>query len=204
VLEAPMIGDFDEDADVDHADIDLLSDAIRSGAQDAVFDLTRDGRVDQADHDYMIRHVLGTRPGDTNLDCSVDERDVVATSPSLGAMDGGGWSDGDFDGNGRVDLMDLSSLQSQLDVRMPVPANGSSPSAAPAAEIHARDRSLSRDAHTDGVRITATRMRAGQRMIEPRVAAVDHALTSGVETGFAASLRSTLRASRGRRLDQTN
>jgi hypothetical protein len=54
-------------------------------------------------------------PGDANNDNRVDRADVALVAQNLGLSGGASWSNGDFDGNRQVDLIDLRMLQSRLD-----------------------------------------------------------------------------------------
>lgn len=54
--------------------------------------------------------------GDANLDGLVDAADVAVFAQSYGALSGGRWEDGDFDGDGAVTLGDLALLASHLPV----------------------------------------------------------------------------------------
>ena len=58
-------------------------------------DLNDDGVVDDEDRSYLIQEILGTNPGDTNLDGAVDFADFLVLSSNFGTA--GGWSEGNFD-----------------------------------------------------------------------------------------------------------
>ena len=113
----PLIGDFDDDNDVDADDVDMLC----AGTDPAVFDLTGDGVVDEDDMVLLVETYLeydtdgdgvtdgtGTFRGDFNTDGSVNGTD-------LSIMNGGfGTSVGFAGGNANCDMTvngtDLSIL----------------------------------------------------------------------------------------------
>jgi hypothetical protein len=70
-------GDFDSSGLVDANDINLLCGQVRSGNGTAQFDLTGDGAVNLADHEFLIEQVLRTSAGDASLDGIFDSRDLV-------------------------------------------------------------------------------------------------------------------------------
>ena len=114
VQQSTPNGDFDDDHDVDVADIDRLAAEIRAGTHDAAFDVSNDGQVNFMDLAQVVTGILGSQLGDTNLDRIVDRHDVAALSASFGRSNAPGWSRGDLDGDGRIDARDLAILQSNL------------------------------------------------------------------------------------------
>jgi hypothetical protein len=105
----PADADIDADGDVDAADIDLMSDAVRTG--DIGLDLNHDGVTDPADRLFMIEWVLGTTAGDSNLDRVFDSGDLVLVFRAgqyEDRIDGNsGWAEGDWDGDGDFTTSDL-------------------------------------------------------------------------------------------------
>ncbi len=104
-------GDFDDNAEVNAMDIDLLFAQIRAGLHDARFDLTGDGLVDDNDRDRMIKQIVSTAYGDANLDRIFNSSDLVEVF-SRGEYEDGtalnsGWEDGDWDGDGDFSTSDL-------------------------------------------------------------------------------------------------
>jgi len=72
-------GDFNNDEQIDIADLDALNDQIRFGNADLDrFDLNEDGLVDLADQQKWIAEAAGTWLGDANLDGEFDSSDLVA------------------------------------------------------------------------------------------------------------------------------
>jgi hypothetical protein len=65
--------------------------------------------------------------GDLNFDGAVDGADLARLVETYGSTSGALWEDGDFDGDGRVELADLRSLQSNF-----VPASAAASPHAPA------------------------------------------------------------------------
>lgn len=105
------LGDFDFDSVVGAADIDLLFEQLRQMDRALRFDLTNDSRVDEADRDRLIREILHTDYGDTNLDGRFDSADLVpvfqAGEYEDAVDDNSTWADGDWDGDGDFTTSDL-------------------------------------------------------------------------------------------------
>ncbi len=108
---ADLPGDFDASGVVDAIDIDLLSQQIESATPDVAFDLTSDGSVDAADRDFLVRDILGTNYGDSNLDGIFNSSDMVAifvVGEYEDGIDGNStWAEGDWDGDSDFDSADL-------------------------------------------------------------------------------------------------
>lgn len=106
-----VAGDFDQDGRLMVSDVDLLSQQIRSGIQDAAFDLTQDGRVDLRDHDSWVKQLRKTYFGDANLDGSFDGADfvnVIQTGQYEDAVEfNSTWATGDWNGDGDFTTSDL-------------------------------------------------------------------------------------------------
>lgn len=104
-----VVGDFDFDTDLDAADIDLLRGAL--GTTEGLFDLDHSGLVDQDDLDLMVEQLLGTRPGDLDLDGRVSAADLAVQLAHLGSITG--WAGGNLNGDTLVDANDFALLQAQ-------------------------------------------------------------------------------------------
>ncbi|MEQ9454489.1 MAG: hypothetical protein RLN76_07840, partial [Phycisphaeraceae bacterium] len=122
LVMAGLTGDFNGDTVIDADDIDQLTAAIRAGSTDLVFDLDGSTVVDSGDLDAMISSVLGTFPGDSNLDQSVDLVDLSALASSFGTNTG--WAGGNFNADTQVDLVDLSLLATNFGSSAAVPEPG--------------------------------------------------------------------------------
>lgn len=103
--------DFDADGDIDDADIDLLSQAIRDGSDDPRYDMNGDQTLGAADLDLYITTIVNTVPGDSNLDGRFTTQDLVQVfqrglyeRADLGTA---GWADGDWNGDGLFNSRDL-------------------------------------------------------------------------------------------------
>lgn len=107
-----LIGDLDRSGSLDTADIDMISDAIREGSVDLLFDRDRNGIVNSDDRTYLIKDSLNTYFGDANLDGVVDFPDFLALSEAFG--DEGGWGNGDFDGDGSIAFPDFLFLSTNF------------------------------------------------------------------------------------------
>ena len=105
-------GDFDGDGDVDADDIDLLLDEVLAGTNDAAFDLTSDGLVDGDDSDEWVQVIKETEYGDSTLDKRIDGADLSLMAAKWLEPTGMGWLDGDFTGDGAVDVFDLAVMAS--------------------------------------------------------------------------------------------
>jgi hypothetical protein len=101
--------DFNGDAVVDVQDVDLLCDGIRSGHVDS--DLNQDGTSDVNDLVFLIRSVLGTNPGDANLDGQFNSTDLVRVFQAGLYEDGiprnSSWATGDWNCDGDFTSSDL-------------------------------------------------------------------------------------------------
>lgn len=107
-LLTSVLGDFDADGLLTAADMDLLSEEVLAKSNQALFDLTEDAIVDEADRRMWVEELVGTQFGDTNLDQKVDFADFVALSSAFNEP--GGWAQGDSDGDGQVAFGDFVAL----------------------------------------------------------------------------------------------
>ncbi len=113
-----MRGDFNMSGNVDTADIDLL--AANDGSSDPKFDLDGNGTAEfkyspsglNSDSDILIREIIATEYGDTDLDGRVSLIDLDTLGQHFGGS--GGWADADFSGDGDVTLIDLDYLGQQF------------------------------------------------------------------------------------------
>lgn len=100
--------DLDADGLCNSADIDALTHAIQNELAPAGYDLSGDGKVDQADRTLWIETLVDTSLGDADLNGAVEFDDFLAVSANFGQS--GQWSNGDFDGDGVVGFADFLLL----------------------------------------------------------------------------------------------
>lgn len=109
-------GDFNFDQIVDSLDIDLHRDAVSNLSTNSLFDLNGDQVVNSTDTSILITIILDTSFGDVNLDQRVDAVDLSVIRKNLGASGSGilPWHQGNIDGDGDIDQVDLASLRFQF------------------------------------------------------------------------------------------
>lgn len=112
-LRSTLLADFNADSAVTAADIDALFAAIRIGTVEPRFDLNEDSKVDRGDVEILVKDILRTRLGDTDLNRRVQFADFLRLSANFGKSEKH-WADGDFDGNGRVDFADFLVLSASF------------------------------------------------------------------------------------------
>ena len=106
-----LLGDVVPDGSIDSVDIDSLYDAIEAGSTEAIYDLNFDGDVTQKDIGVLVRNVLGTTYGDTDLDGDVDIFDITTLIGNFAPISSdSSWGQGDFDGDGDTDITDVIQL----------------------------------------------------------------------------------------------
>ncbi|MEQ9454856.1 MAG: hypothetical protein RLN76_09735 [Phycisphaeraceae bacterium] len=101
-------GDFNHDASLNPADLDLLGQAFNTTDDLDTFDITRDGVINADDALIWIRFYALTETGDANLDQRIDLIDLSNLAANFGNP--GTYAQGDFNLDGVVDLIDLSFL----------------------------------------------------------------------------------------------
>ena len=116
---APQLapGDFNNDNQLDCADVDALVAATLVGNNPPEFDLTGDNAVDKTDLDAWLALAGSTNlvsgaaylPGDSDLNGRVDALDLNEFALNW-RQDATGWCPGDFTADGRVDAFDLNML----------------------------------------------------------------------------------------------
>ncbi len=120
LIAKPPLGDFSGDGVVDATDIDLMHGAV--GGTDPRFDLTGDGNVNSLDVDVMLDMVMQVRPGDVNLNGTVNRADLATIVRNLGYVGAPAWALGDLDGNGRVALNDVMIVHRDANLPASPPA----------------------------------------------------------------------------------
>jgi hypothetical protein len=102
-------GDFDGNGTLDAADIDALSAEVRKGTHSATFDLTSDGKVDQADRTEWVTKLRKTWFGDANLNGEFNSSDFVAVfgTGKYETNQMAGWAEGDWSGDAQFNSSDF-------------------------------------------------------------------------------------------------
>ncbi len=104
-------GDFNGNGKLDAADIDLLSAAVREGSQANLFDLSKDGKLDETDRLIWLGDLKKTILGDSNLDGRWNSTDFVVAFQFGQYQDSisqnSNWSAGDWNGDGDFDSSDI-------------------------------------------------------------------------------------------------
>ncbi len=106
---AMLLGDTDQDFDIDANDIDFLFANFGPSAP-VNLDLDLDGDADQADVDTLVRGILLTEYGDANLSGSVNSSDAAILGGNFGTLVNGTWSMGDFNGDKAINSSDAAIM----------------------------------------------------------------------------------------------
>ena len=101
-------GDLTGDRVVNGSDIDVLFAAIRDASSVGYFDVDNNMTVDGLDVAFLIQNILGTLPGDANLDGVVDGSDFNRWHDHLFTTCNATWGTGDINGDGAVDVSDFN------------------------------------------------------------------------------------------------
>ena len=111
ITSAKTVGDFDLSGALDVADIDRLSDQIRTDPSDRSFDLNNDAVLNHEDYTTWVHDRANTYFGDANLDGEFNSGDLTAVFKAAKyELDGeAGWAEGDWTGDGRFDTADLTA-----------------------------------------------------------------------------------------------
>jgi hypothetical protein len=104
-------GDFEPDGDLDAADIDALTAAVRAGNNPPTYDVTADNLVNDADRSKWVNELKKTYFGDSDLNGVFDSSDFVlvftAGQYEDAAAGNSTWATGDWDGNAEFDSGDF-------------------------------------------------------------------------------------------------
>jgi hypothetical protein len=104
-------GDFNGNGILDAADIDLLSEQVRAGSNDPLYDLNADTLVNDLDRKVWVHDLKGTFFGDTDLDGAFNSADLVQVLASGQYEDtidlNSTWLTRDWDGDGDFTCGDL-------------------------------------------------------------------------------------------------
>ena len=98
---AGLVGDYDQNGQLDSADLDLQAAAMTSGTNPPEFDLNGDGVVNFDDRVMWVSELKGTWIGDANLDGEFNSDDfvLVFTAGKYETGQVAGWSEGDWQGD---------------------------------------------------------------------------------------------------------
>ena len=110
-LAPELEGNVDFDDGLDTNDIDLIF--ANEGSKDVIYDLDSDGETGHQDVDILVKNLMGSRYGDTDLDQDVDVVDFNHFVSGFNPLGTGGdlsWSKGNFDGDGDIDVRDFNVL----------------------------------------------------------------------------------------------
>ena len=94
-----LVGDFNNNQELDVGDLDLLAAAIAGGENPAEYDLNGDGIVDaDGDQIYWLHDLKSTWVGDVDLDGLFDSTDFVAVfvEGKYETGEAAGWAEGDW------------------------------------------------------------------------------------------------------------
>ena len=107
----PQMGDLNADGILNHLDIDLLRDAVIDGTGRSKFNVDGiGGQVpDAADFAYLLTKLMGTVPGDGDLDGIVNFADFVLLTNHFGGGDTG-WIEGNYNLDRGTDFEDFVVL----------------------------------------------------------------------------------------------
>lgn len=104
-------GDFNDDNQIDGADLDRLCQAIRTSSTDRIFDLSGDDKITQDDLTIMVRDIMDTGYGDANLDGIFNSGDLIEIFQAGEYQDtiigNSVWATGDWNCDGEFDSSDL-------------------------------------------------------------------------------------------------
>jgi len=103
------LGDVNCDGSIDDLDIDLVFANVGPDGY-LECDLDGNGHVDADDVAFLVRDILGTEFGDTNLDGRIDAADMMTMQAFFGHIDAG-WAHADLNGDRVVNLTDLMVLR---------------------------------------------------------------------------------------------
>ena len=104
-----LVGDFNQDGELNAPDIDDLTAQSASGANDLTYDLNDDSLVNEDDVQVWVKELFNSWMGDANLDGKFSSTDLVQVLAAgtyeldVPAV----WSSGDFNGDARTNSTDL-------------------------------------------------------------------------------------------------
>ena len=106
-----IAGDFNASGSLDLEDMDLMDRELRGPSTNRVFDLNEDALVAADDRHALIKDLLGTWYGDSNLDREFNTTDLVtvfqAGEYEDAIRENSSWATGDWNGDSDFDTADL-------------------------------------------------------------------------------------------------
>jgi ELWxxDGT repeat protein len=181
-------GDLNLDGFIDAKDIDALFAAVNAGSTEPAFDLTGDALVNRDDVTYLVENILSTRAGDANLDGRVDRQDLAIATQNYGRNGTPSWSQGNFNGDAMVNLLDLLQLKQNYE-----PPAAPSP-ASPALSLPARRLATSKPA----INVTPVSNPAAGEHSKPALRASRLTARTSVDTPVILEVGATSRTARRR------
>lgn len=107
----PPLGDYNDNVELDVADLDQVTAGVQAGANDLRYDVNEDGQVTGDDRSFWVHDLKQTYFGDANLDGVFDSGDFVeifqAGEYEDGIPDNSTWAEGDFSGDGDFTSVDF-------------------------------------------------------------------------------------------------
>ena len=106
MVEKPVVvgvlGDFNDNMELDAADIDMLTTEVQAGTNNASFDLDNSATVNEEDRRVWVEDLRNTFFGDANLDGEFNSSDFVTVFGAAKYETGSPatWSEGDWNGDG--------------------------------------------------------------------------------------------------------
>jgi hypothetical protein len=111
VTPVPTNGDFNGDGQLTAQDINMLTQAVRSGSTDQKFDVNADQQVNSDDRTRWVEGIKKTYFGDSDLDGEFSSTDFVAVFQAGQYEDSTPqnslWETGDWDGDGEFSTTDF-------------------------------------------------------------------------------------------------
>ena len=104
-----VIGDYNDNGELDAADLDLQAVAITGGEDPPEYDLNGDDKVDYADRQMWVDELKNTWIGDANLDGEFNSGDMVQVfvRGKYETGEDAGWEEGDWNGDTQFGSSDM-------------------------------------------------------------------------------------------------
>lgn len=116
-------GNVNGDGSTNAADIDALFANLGSTTNNWYYDMDVSGTVTLADADILVRVMLNSEYGDTNLDGRINTLDFNNLAGNFGLMSGALWMQGEFNGDHKVDSLDFNIMIANWGFIAPAPAS---------------------------------------------------------------------------------